>query len=89
MHAINVNIERATDTSLSELERFGTFGFESNTYLNLLFFYSRMPPTIEKKIVYYEDLMKDDKAFLDIADFLNISYDKQIRSVIYITRFIV
>ena len=73
----DVNIKRAMDKTLTDEERFGSFGFESKTYLKLIEFYDGLPSTIEKSIIHYEDLIQDNSTLLRAADFVGIQYQKE------------
>jgi len=73
----DINIGRATDTSLNDEDRFGSFGFVEHDYANLIRFYDSIPPHIPKKIIYYEDLLENNNTLLKVAEFLNIDYAKK------------
>ena len=69
-----VDMEKALNKNLSDLDRFGSFGFEDDTYVNLITFFNSLPFTIDKKVVFYDDLMSNDEVLLEAADFVGIEY---------------
>ena len=73
----DINIERAQDDSLSDEDRFGSFGFVEQRYANLLKLYDELPSWIPKQLVHFEDQLANPHTLFEVADFLNIKYSPE------------
>ena len=72
----DVDMEKALNTELSDLDRFGSFAFDDHKYADLIKFHSTLPSSINKKIVFYDELMSNDAMLLEVADLIGIEYTK-------------
>ena len=73
----NIDLDRVTNLSLSDRERFGTFAFDFQTYIKFVHAYETLPKNISKKIIYFEDLKANPtETILQVADFLEIEYSE-------------